>query len=77
MIQDAYLLAHGKFLPGDERVLPETGPLRFPDDHPGVFIRADKAAAYAHDLRFIVEDNTDLAVYLVDLIDLLESCQPK
>lgn len=37
---------------------PETGPMQFGDDWPGVFIRGDNAFVYAHVLGAILQDPT-------------------
>jgi len=60
----------------------ETGPIRFGDDWPGVFIRGDNAAYYAHIVRRAATSDTigpdrlmvDRAV-LKGLAELLESCR--
>jgi hypothetical protein len=58
---------------------PETGPMQFGDDWPGVFIRGDDAFGYAFALRRAVErlaefDSSSVDVArLADLVELLGS----
>jgi hypothetical protein len=60
---------------------PETGPMQFGGDWPGVFIRGDNALGYALALRRAVErlaevdgPSVDVA-RLADLVELLGSCR--
>ena len=57
---------------------PETGPMQFPDDWPGVFIRGDNALAYSHVLGRAVaalkDDDAVAALVLQKLAGLLGSC---
>jgi hypothetical protein len=61
---------------------PETGPMSFGDDWPGVFIRGDNAYGYAMTLRRILEraelseqESKNIRDELWGLISLLLSCQ--
>lgn len=57
---------------------PETGPMRFGDDWPGVFIRGDNAMAYAMTLRMMREKESLDAmdhVHLNNLISDLTECR--
>jgi hypothetical protein len=57
---------------------PETGPMRFGDDWPGVFIRGDNAMMYAMTLRMMQEkDELDAfdRVHLANLISDLTECR--
>jgi hypothetical protein len=60
-----------------ERV--ETGAIQFGNDWPGVFIRGDNAAAYAMDLRRMLEHIPDECIFtrasIGGLINTLESCR--
>jgi hypothetical protein len=57
---------------------PETGPMQFGDDWPGVFIRGDNALfdARAIDaaLMFVPKERWDIASMLRGLRDTLQSC---
>ena len=58
---------------------PETGPMQFGEDWPGVFIRGDNAMAYALNLRQIADDvgayrPEDIAYILKEVYDVLMSC---
>ena len=64
----------------------ETGPLKFPDDWPGVFIRGDEALGYAGKLRGLFaeaekraaelsEDEIAAWMRVEELAALLESCR--
>lgn len=58
----------------------ETGPVQFPDDWPGVFIRGDNALAYAMYLNMLLEqvgeENLSLSYgCLRGLVNVLNSCQ--
>jgi hypothetical protein len=60
---------------------PQTGPMQFGDDWPGVFIRGDDALGYALAVRRAVEtlvevdsSSVDLA-RLANLVELLGSCR--
>lgn len=61
---------------------PETGPMQFGEDWPGVFIRGDHAMHYASHLRMLLDGtikpeevkNFSNAVGLHGLLDLLTSC---
>ena len=64
----------------------ETGPLKFPDDWPGVFIRGDEALGYSAKLRVLFagaekraaelsEDDIAAWVRVEELAALLESCR--
>ena len=64
----------------------ETGPLKFPDDWPGVFIRGDEALGYAGELRVLLagvekraaklpQDEGSARVRIEQLAALLESCR--
>jgi hypothetical protein len=70
---------HQKILLDDVR--PETGPMQFGDDWPGVFIRGDDAIGYASALRRAVEKLAEVdspsvnAARLADLVELLGSCR--
>ena len=64
-----------------DNVRPQTGPMQFGDDWPGVFIRGDDALGYASAVRRAVEtlvevdsSSVDLA-RLADLVELLGSCR--
>lgn len=63
------------------RICPEmtrvdTGPIRFGDDWPGVFIRGDESLNFAHKLRaFHKLSSAAQIVVLADLVELLESCK--
>lgn len=63
---------------------PETGPMQFGDDWPGIFIRGDNALFYAHALALALnmiqsQEKQDWMVkaYLDGLAKLLLSCQVK
>lgn len=66
---------------------PESGPMQFGDDWPGVFIRGDNALFMAMALTAILEIPEDLQTgefrktireqALREVIDLLKSCQLK
>ena len=67
----------------DMRVTPrvETGPLAFPEDWPGTFIRGDESFAYAMALRALLEsDGSNPGIDYIaraqvqSLVELLESC---
>lgn len=60
---------------------PETGPMQFGDDWPGVFIRGDNAFHYAMCLRDVLNNvsvptgmNAISAAVVEGLIELLHSC---
>lgn len=57
---------------------PETGPMQFGDDWPGIFIRGDNAMAYAMELEAALEDGSEediLSVMaVIRLAKLLKSC---
>lgn len=65
-------------VPALESGRPETGPMQFGDDWPGVFIRGDNALfdARAVDaaLMFVPEDRWDIKAMLRGLRDTLLSC---
>jgi len=54
----------------------ETGPIRFGDDWPGVFIRGDNAFGWAIHLRELRE-TYGLGTALDGLIETLESCDQR
>jgi hypothetical protein len=60
---------------------PQTGPMQFGDDWPGVFIRGDDALGYALAVRRAVErlaevDSSSVDVSrLANLVELLGSCR--
>lgn len=56
---------------------PETGPMCFEGDWPGVFIRGDNAYSYATVLRAVLrgEMHEDVEKEIWGLIALLQSCQ--
>ncbi len=56
---------------------PETGPMQFGDDWPGIFIRGDNAAGFAYWLRTVMRASSGagIAVSILDgLASDLESC---
>lgn len=57
---------------------PETGPMQFGDDWPGVFIRGDNALYDSYmlneALKLIPEDRWDIASVLRGLLHTLQSC---
>lgn len=59
---------------------PETGPMQFGDDWPGVFIRGDNAFCYAMCVRRAIElcgDDFIMSSELRCLARILESCVVK
>ena len=60
---------------------PETGPMQFGDDWPGVFVRGDDALGYASAVRRAVETLAEVDSSSVDvsrlakLAELLGSCR--
>lgn len=71
-------------LSGHTQERPETGPMQFGEDWPGVFIRGDNALVYAAHLRNIIEfldevEEGDIFMIscLKGLVETLESCKVK
>lgn len=67
-------------LEGFKEGRPETGPMQFGDDWPGIFIRGDTALAYAMYLKMLLDKQKDdmawpQAMYLKSLLDYLTSCR--
>ncbi len=60
---------------------PETGPMQFPGDWPGLFIRGDQAFAYAAALETVLPDAAKAhpiyAAFLHGLIQDLRSCDSR
>lgn len=63
----------------DEKERVETGPVKFGDDWPGIFIRGDNALGYSLELRIIQDlvrkGNIDALDMLDSLIELFYSCR--
>jgi hypothetical protein len=60
---------------------PETGPMQFGDDWPGVFIRGDNAMSFAvyldHILKFVSDEEWLTKSVLTGLISTLRSCDAR
>jgi hypothetical protein len=56
---------------------PETGPMQFGSDWPGIFIRGDNAGGYAQCLRNLLLGSADALdkIQVQGLVFLLSSCQ--
>jgi hypothetical protein len=64
----------------EEGSRPETGPMKFGDDWPGVFIRGDNAFAYLHGIRHLqamLKDKPEVgkSSLIEGLAKLLASCR--
>jgi len=64
-------------LPGGSGIVP-TGPMRFRDDWPGIFVRGDEAQHMAHIMRTIAAIPglaPHFTVWLKESADLFASCE--
>jgi hypothetical protein len=63
--------------PADMALRPNTGPMRFVGNWPGVFIRGDEALHYAAVIEMAIKNNDELKrnSILASLVRLLKSCR--